>query len=259
MLRQGSPDADNEHRRLGPNAALAPFVAHFWWVRWSRAEPFLVETLPHPSVHLVFERSGGLRADVAGVSTARFARELSGQGEVFGIKFRPAAFHALVPTSAVRLANRVVPIEHELAAFGTTLTRAVFAAPTFEAKREAAAILLAPRLAPLAPVGVALRDLVERMAVDRSLLRAEDAAAALGLDLRTTQRRFRQYVGASPKWVVQRYRLHEAAEQLKLPNPPPLAELAAALGYADQAHFARDFKQMVGRTPRQFAAMERRG
>jgi AraC-like DNA-binding protein len=52
--------------------------------------------------------------------------------------------------------------------------------------------------------------------------------------------------------VIRRYRLHEAAEQLKGPDPPPLAALAAALGYADQAHFARDFKAVVGRTPAVF-------
>ena len=55
--------------------------------------------------------------------------------------------------------------------------------------------------------------------------------------------------------VVQRYRLHEAAAQLASRHPPALAALAAlaaSLGYADQAHFTRDFKRMVGETPRSF-------
>jgi AraC-like DNA-binding protein len=235
-----------------------PIVAHFWWVRWSRTEPFFAETLPHPSVHLVFERSGGkMRAEIAGVSTARFARELLGRGEVFGIKLRPAASHALLP--AARLAERVVPIGSVLGDAGDDLARAVFEAPTFEAKIAVATPWLESHLTALPADVATLRDLVERMAVDRSLLRAEDAAAAIGVDLRTLQRRFRRYVGASPKWVIQRYRLHEAAERLKLAEPPSLAALAVELGYADQAHFARDFKAMVGRTPREFASMESRG
>jgi AraC-like DNA-binding protein len=49
--------------------------------------------------------------------------------------------------------------------------------------------------------------------------------------------------------VIQRYRLHEAAEQLKMSSPPALAALAADLGYADQAHFARDFKRVIGTSP----------
>jgi AraC-like DNA-binding protein len=75
----------------------------------------------------------------------------------------------------------------------------------------------------------------------------------LGCDLRTLQRRFRHYVGVSPKWVIQRYRMHEVAEELKSPTPPALAELAARLGYFDQAHFARAFKATVGESPRAFA------
>jgi AraC-like DNA-binding protein len=89
---------------------------------------------------------------------------------------------------------------------------------------------------------------------DPSLLRASDVAAAVGVDLRSLQRRFRHYVGVGPKWVIRQYRLHEAAEQLKAETPPPLADLAASLGYADQAHFARDFKRVVGRSPGSFAA-----
>src|SRR5579872_1554903 len=39
---------------------------------------------------------------------------------------------------------------------------------------------------------------------------------------------------------------------LGAPHPPSLAELAAALGYADHAHLGRDFKRTVGQTPRAF-------
>jgi AraC-like DNA-binding protein len=63
----------------------------------------------------------------------------------------------------------------------------------------------------------------------------------------------------SPKWILRRYRLHEAAEQLKGKRPPLLAALAASLGYADQSHFARDFRAVVGQTPRSFARVWSRG
>jgi len=91
------------------------------------------------------------------------------------------------------------------------------------------------------------------MAGDRSILRVADVCDASGLDERALQRAFRACVGVSPKWVIQRYRLHEAAAQLRSSAPPELAALAASLGYADQAHFSRDFKRMVGETPGAFA------
>lgn len=54
-------------------------------------------------------------------------------------------------------------------------------------------------------------------------------------------------------WVIQRYRLIEAAERLAAGTVADFAGLALDLGYADQAHFIRDFKKIVGRAPAGFA------
>lgn len=113
---------------------------------------------------------------------------------------------------------------------------------------------LAKRLRPLGRDAASTRDVTEKIMRDPSLLRSSHVATALDVDVRSLQRRFRHYVGVGPKWVIRRYRLHEAAEQLKAESPPPLAALAASLGYADQAHFARDFKCVVGQTPGSFTA-----
>ena len=251
------PEGSNEHERVLPSAALAPFVAHFWSVRWALEEPLTVETLPHPSVHVVFEEQGRRRrAEVAGVGTGRFVRQLTGEGRVFGIKFRPGAFHELLGAPVTSLTDRVAPIGEVLGRDGKQMARAVFGAVDLETKIAIAESFLERCLSPLPLEIQRVRDLVERMATDRSLLRVEQAASALAVDLRTLQRRFRQYVGVSPKSVILRYRLHEAAERLKGPKPPSLAVLAAELGYADQAHFAREFKTVVGRTPRRFVEME---
>jgi len=64
---------------------------------------------------------------------------------------------------------------------------------------------------------------------------------------------FDDYVGVSPKWVIQRYRLHEAAERIARGGVEDFADLALELGYADQAHFIRDFKKLVGRSPAEYA------
>ena len=71
------------------------------------------------------------------------------------------------------------------------------------------------------------------------------------------QRLFGRYVGVSPKWVIQRYRLHEAAEQLATGESVSQTELALNLGYSDQAHFIRDFKAIVGVSPAAYARATR--
>jgi len=60
-----------------------------------------------------------------------------------------------------------------------------------------------------------------------------------------------QRIGLSPKWLLQRRRLHDAVEALKA-GPGTLAEVAAELGYADQAHFTHDFRTVTGMTPGEY-------
>ena len=57
-----------------------------------------------------------------------------------------------------------------------------------------------------------------------------------------------------PKWVLQRDRVHEAAERMVADPGLDLAWLALDLGYADQAHFSSDFRARTGRTPSAYLA-----
>lgn len=239
--------------RVLPPVELAPFVHHFWSMRWALHAPFTAEALSHPSAHIALkEENGARRAEMGGVLTRRFARRLVGEGQVFGITFRPAMFQPLLRASMASLTNRVVPLARLLGPGVSAWARAIQAEPELEAKIAIATRFLAPLLPPMRPQVVRMRDLVERIGTDRSLLSVEDASEAVDLSVRALQRHFRRYVGVSPKWVIQRYRLLEAAEQLRGRRPPALAALAASLGYADQAHFARDFKVTVGQTPKAF-------
>lgn len=238
-----------------PSAALAEHVAHFWWVRWALGAPFVAETLPHPSVHVVFEAPD--RAEVRGVSMKRFTRELTGTGAVFGVKFRPAVFPTFAGVEAHALVDRIAELDVVLGPPGRALRAELDVRAGFEPAIALAERHLATHAQPLPREVRELRDLVEHVERDRTLVRVEDAAAHAGLTVRTLERRFRAHVGVSPKTVIRRYRLIEAAEALKGDDPPPLADLAASLGYFDQAHFTRDFTAAIGRPPARFLADER--
>lgn len=248
--------AEQEHRRVAPGPRLAPFVAHYWWVAWRRAGQPAVEvaTLPHPTVHIVFEAGAGA---VSGVHTRLFRRALEGDGRAFGIKLRPAAFSPFVARPIRELRDRVTPVEALWGARGAALARAVAGAcdiaEAIAVVEPALAERLPPGLVELPPEPARLRDLVEAMEHDRSLVRVEQAAERAGLTVRALQRAFQRFVGVSPKWVIARYRLMEAAERLVSSAPPPLAALAHELGYADQPHFVRDFHRMIGVSPAAYA------
>jgi AraC-like DNA-binding protein len=254
VLRATAPDGRLAGNRVLPPPALAPFVHHFWSVRWDLRSPFTAEALPHPSARIVLDESGGAHsAELAGVYTGRFARRLEGRGQTFGVTFRAAMAQPLLGAPMVCVTDRVVPLARVLGPGVEPWTRAVLAARDLETKVALASDFLATRVGLARPRIVRLRDLVERMGRDRSLLRLDQVCAASGLGARALQRAFSRYVGLSPKSVLQRYRLLEASEQLRGPRPPSLAALATSLGYADQAHFARDFKLTVGRSPGAFA------
>jgi len=79
-----------------------------------------------------------------------------------------------------------------------------------------------------------------------------DLAARHHLSVRTLQRLFAQYVGVGPKWVMQRYRLHDAIERLDRRRRQDWTRFALDLGYYDHAHFVRDFRALVGRSPAEY-------
>jgi AraC-like DNA-binding protein len=237
------------HGRYWPSADLAPFVEHYWTVEWDVAEPQLAETLPHPSVHLVLERG---QAQLAGVTTQRFTRVLEGRGRVVSAKFRPGGFKPFIEEPVSSLSDRVVPLAAVFGEAAADLAQRVLA------ERDPATAIglledfLRGRQPQPDPQAELAAGIVARIATERQITRVEQVAESFELNLRRLQRLFNDYVGVGPKWVIQRYRLHEAAERLAAEPQVDCAGLALELGYADQAHFIRDFKQLVGRTPAEY-------
>lgn len=245
------PDGVHHHQRLPPSPRLATWVQHYWSVVWDRRglPPFRAATLPHPNVHLVVrDHASGIH----GVQGGRFETVLSGRGRVFGIKFRPGGFRPFMTAPVANLWNRRLAIESVFGAAGAGFEAAVLETGDVGRCIDLAEELLGRR----PPLPDPQRDLagriVDEIAIDRELLTTDQLAQRHGLGARALQRLFRDYVGATPKWVINRYRLHEAIERLREGRQVAWSELALSLGYFDQAHFNRDFRRLVGGTPAQF-------
>lgn len=191
--------------------------------------------------------------------TRRFVTELAGLGRVFGIKFRPGGFRPFLRKPVASLANRSIPIAAVFGADGTAYGRDVFACADVETCVALAAGLLTAHRPASDPAVARVADIVACAAAERAITTADALAERCGLGLRAMQRLFHDYVGASPKWVINRYRLHEAIECLVAGTAVDWADLALSLGYYDQAHFNRDFRKLVGRTPGEFARAEQVG
>ncbi|HGG57370.1 MAG TPA: AraC family transcriptional regulator [Nannocystis exedens] len=237
--------------RFHASADLAPLIEHFWTVSWDLGgdPPFVQETLPDPAVHVCFERG---RSELVGVCRGKFRRSLEGRGRVIAAKLHPGAWFPFIRGSGQSVAaytDRRVPLAQVFEGDLAAVEARVFKAEGASAKVGVIEDFLRAQGA-RADKNVALvRELIDRVARDRTITRV----AHLSSRPRALQRLFRRYVGVSPKWVIRRSRLQNAAQALAASAEVDLAGLALELGYADQAHFVRDFREVVGATPGAYA------
>ncbi len=66
--------------------------------------------------------------------------------------------------------------------------------------------------------------------------------------------RFTRQVGLRPKTAARLVRLDAVRRRLDRPGAPRWEQVAAETGYADQAHFVREFHALTGTTPTDYAA-----
>ncbi|MFC0627185.1 DUF6597 domain-containing transcriptional factor [Kribbella deserti] len=252
------PQEQARHRsltRLAAGPGVGRFVEWYWSVEWALSEPYVAEVLPYPSVNVTFEEPGG--AFVNGVYTKKFSRELTGHGRCFGVKFWAGGFGAFTGRDVGAFRDQVLPLAEVFDDAGR-LADLVFSQSSDVRRRAVVEAFLSERLterhAAEDPAYQQVLQVIGAMAEDRDLTRVDQVTERFGIPVRTLQRLFRRYVGVGPKWVLRRYRLHDGAELLARGEIRELAELSIQLGYFDQAHFSREFKDVVGSTPAEYAA-----
>jgi len=252
VLQRPPERADPRVSRHNPSPPLARCIAYYWRVSWDlRGEqPHRQETLPHPNIYLVFEES---RLQISGVTTGKFVHILRGQGFAFGVKFRPGGFRPFLHAPASSLTNRIVPANHVFATDGDKLEATLNSCRTEREMVEAVDAFFLRRVPQPDPNGDLADRLVGEILRQPQIRTVEDLAKQTGLGKRSLQRLFREYVGVPPKWVIQRYRLHELIDLLeaRIEAAPQQSwsDLALQLGYFDQAHLINDFKAITGYSP----------
>ena len=243
--------------RYEPCAALRPFVEYYWIVRYdlNGETPFTQTVLSYPNVHLAFEHDpAGKRALLYGIPGRPFVRELRGAGRVLGIRFRAGGFYPFWRRDVSLLTGTTVPASELLGREADAWMNAILESGDDAAMARLAETALSAKLPERDAQAELAGRIVQETMNDRSILRVEQLSENSGLSIRQLQRLFRKYVGVTPKWVIKRFRLQEAAERLEHDEAAQWADLAAQFGYFDQAHFIKDFKSVLGVTPAVYKA-----
>src|SRR5580765_520666 len=250
---KGVEDDRIQYSRRLPAAELRWCIEHYWLIDWDLTGQESAETLPHPSVHVVFEKD---RSRVVGVIRGRFTRILEGTGRVFGIKFRPGAFYPFVGTPVARFTGRVLDVVDVFGEAGTLLEANLLTEPDEQGRVDAADRFLRERVTEVDDTVALIARIVSRVIDDRDIRKVDDLVPLFGVSRRSLQRLFHQYVGITPKWMIQRYRLHDALEHMASRTEIDWAKLALDLGYCDQPHFIKDFRTVVGSTPGEYLRIQ---
>ena len=176
---------------------------------------------------------------------------------LWGIGFLPLGWARYMSTAACELADAVVDgAEHPAFAGFTALAKDLFGpSPDPEAELERISHFFLER--DVGPIPDEARIVsIHTALVDPAVTTVCELVARVNASQRTVERTCERYFGFSPKVMLRRQRFlrslaHYAAD--------PTLKWIGALDeqYYDQAQFVRDFKEFMGMSPRQYAALDK--
>jgi AraC-like DNA-binding protein len=240
-----------------PARELEAYVASLWSFAVDRETgPVEHWVPPDGCISLAFRRHSPM-AILVGPWTEPLTPPVVAGDAYFGVRFWPGAAGALLPIRPAELRNRSIPAGQIPAlAWSTGLSAEIWA--TSDAALDPVPLERALRtlLAAARPLDTAVTLAARRLLATGGELRIAGLAHDFALSPRQFRRRFTAAVGVSPKELARIWRLRRCALAALDPSSPETArwaELAAAHGFADQAHLVREFRHLLGLPPSAFA------
>ena len=165
----------------------------------------------------------------------------------------PGALGPLLGLPAALVADACIDIEDVLGERGRALREALEACRSADEQLvvlEHGLLDLARAAAlPATPVSVEVARVLTR-----APMRQRELERVSGWSERQLRRRFDHDLGLSPKRFLRLLRFNRVIDLLRAPRRRPWSELAATLGYSDQAHLIHEFRAFTGASPTAFLA-----
>ncbi|TDD31815.1 helix-turn-helix domain-containing protein [Actinomadura sp. KC06] len=210
----------------------APGLACSWAAALPRdAEPFVQRVVPDGCVDLMWSPSG---ITVAGPDTGPMPSVMRPGDAVAAVRFGPGTAPPVLGVPADAIRDGRVPLRDLWGGEADRLAEAVAAAPD---PRAALVAAVRERLRPADPLVPAVVSGLVAGSV-------RDVADGLGISERQLRRRSLAAFGYGPKTLQRVLRFQRALRLARAGEP--LAGAAFAAGYADQAHFAHEVRDLAG-------------
>jgi AraC-like DNA-binding protein len=236
------------YRELEPSAPLRPFVDRFW-VRTNLgcSLPAPVRILPDGCIDVMVDMASGGHAAVIGAMTRATVFERRDPFCLVAARFRPGG---AAPFLRVR-AHELTDCSVECTSLGLRWLETEAVADLQDVGAAVAGLerLLLDQLRSIALPDHRIAYAIGALSGPRPPSVAE-VAREIGWSRQQLGRAFRNQVGLGPKQFGRVARLQRAVDELQHRRQVSLASVAVRLGYFDEAHMDRDFRQLIGVTPR---------
>lgn len=270
LRRHDGPEHRYEIATRAPAAALAGLVRAY--VGYTEHATHAVRRLQVPFSGLPLIVSFGPTIDVAPIPSRTGAPErgrrvtsfLAGlhdhavvtayEGPQAGVQadLTPLGAAVLLSGLAAEAANRVVDLADLLGAEAGRLEERLALSPDWAARFDLLDAVLTARLAAARRPAPEVRHAVARILASHGTVPIARLAAEAGWSRKHLAARVRAELGLAPKTLARVARFERAVALIG--TAASLADLAAACGYADQAHFNHEFRALAGQTPGTYAA-----
>lgn len=188
---------------------------------------------------------------VAGPDAAPQTEVVAAGGTVIGFRFRPAAAAAWLGAPASELLDQRLPLESLWGAKARRLAAGVRGDQEVVDLIGSLEAIIGQRTPPHASADASMRAAYRLIAagppVGAPLV--PWLCRALAMSERTLRRRFDESFGYGPKTLDRILRHRRFLRLSRLSGWASTAMLAAAAGYADQAHLIRESRRLTGSTP----------
>ena len=170
------------------------------------------------------------------------------------VQFMPGGARPFLPRDLDAYCDRVVPAGQVFGTGMSELRRALLAAPSSAEILERLDAWLTARFDAASAAPPIVPDIVTRLLDAAGDIKLTDAVAEHGtVSYKHFVDLFRRHVGPTPKRMQRILRFAQVFEHVQGGAQVDWAALSLELGYADQAHFAREFRRFSGYRPSTFA------
>ncbi|TWD83516.1 AraC family transcriptional regulator [Kribbella amoyensis] len=253
-----------EHHVRAAVPALRPYVAALTGYAYAGEPPAVHRGLPSQYLTMVITLDEPLGVAWPGAPVDKFhtlvgglhstAVRIGDSPNVAGIQLAltPAGSRALLGVPPGELASTVIDLDLLLGRPARELTERIRELTSWDERFGLVESLLLnawrdePVPEPRAELGWAWQRLCETAGG----VGVQQLASEVGWSRRHLSERFGQEYGLPPKVVARVLRFGQAVDRLKRRPRTRLADLAADLGYADQAHLTREWHALAGCSPR---------